>query len=129
MKRSSQRIVNFRLLVLALCAAPWLAYGQQKPYFVTYDHHMEEPGSLEVSINPVIGKPRGGDAFIASWVEFEYGTKGWGQTELYLEGQRTEKPEQRPLGIWLRLRCKPSINPRRDRGRMQPLPGKLPCRR
>ncbi|HXN23820.1 MAG TPA: hypothetical protein VOA41_13865 [Candidatus Dormibacteraeota bacterium] len=81
--------MNFRLLVLALCAAPWLAYGQQKPYFVTYDHHMEEPGSLEVSINPVIGKPRGGDAFIASWVEFEYGTKGWWTTELYLEGQST----------------------------------------
>jgi hypothetical protein len=82
-------MVTIGLSVFAFCGVPWPVYAQEKPYFVTYDHHMEEPGSLEVSFNPVIGKPRDGDAFIGSWVEFEYGTKGWWTTELYLEGQST----------------------------------------
>jgi hypothetical protein len=59
------------------------------PYFVTYDHHMEEPGSLEISLNPVFGVPKVGNGFLGSATEFEYGVKGWWTTEFYLEGQRT----------------------------------------
>ena len=48
------RIAVFVILALGIVAAPGLA--QERPYFVTYDHHMEEPGNLEVATNPVIGR-------------------------------------------------------------------------
>jgi hypothetical protein len=60
-----------------------------KPYFVTYDDQMEEPGNLEVSVNPVLGLPQTGQAFLGSWTELEYGAKGWWTTEFYLDGQST----------------------------------------
>jgi len=63
--------------------------AQERPYFVTYDHHMEEPGNLEVSINPVVGLPKTAGTFLGSWIEFEYGAKGWWTTEFYLDGQST----------------------------------------
>jgi hypothetical protein len=50
---------------------------------------MEEPDSLEVSFNPVLGTQRGGNDFLAPWVEFEYGVKGWWTSELYIDGQST----------------------------------------
>ncbi len=63
--------------------------ASDKAYFVTYDHQLEEPGNLEVSINPVIGKPPSGNTFVGSWTELEYGAKGWWTTEFYLDGQTT----------------------------------------
>jgi hypothetical protein len=59
------------------------------PYFITYDHHLEEPGNLELGFNSSVGKPRNGNPHLASWTELEYGTKGWWTTEVYLEGQST----------------------------------------
>jgi hypothetical protein len=74
------------LLVAGLAALPCQAEG---PYFVTYDHHLEEPGNLEISINPVFGIPRAGNGFAGYATEFEYGLKGWWTTEFYLDGQQT----------------------------------------
>src|SRR5260370_31444455 len=80
-------------LLMTICALAGLlgveARAQENPYFITYDHHLEEPGSLEVSFNPVAGLPKGGNKFLGSWVEFEYGAKAWWTTELYLDGQTT----------------------------------------
>jgi hypothetical protein len=81
--------------------------GAEGPYFVTYDHHLEEPGNLEVSINPVIGRPTGGNTFLGSWTEFEYGTKGWWTTELYLEGQTTRHDSTVFTGLRLENRFRP----------------------
>jgi hypothetical protein len=64
-------------------------FAQESPYFITYDHHLEEPGSLEVSPNVVLGSSKGVNAFAGSWLELEYGAKAWWTTELYLEGQST----------------------------------------
>ena len=61
----------------------------QTPYFITYSHHMEEPGSLEISISNTIGRPRGGPRFLNTLMELEYGATGWWTTELYLHGQTT----------------------------------------
>jgi len=78
------------LLSIAACAAcVTLASAQERAYFVAYDHHMEEPGSLELSLNPVFGHPEGGNAFAAAWLEVEYGLAGWWTSELYLTGQTT----------------------------------------
>jgi hypothetical protein len=74
--------------VLALAHAG-AALAQEQPYFVTYTHHMEEPGSLELGFNPVVATQRGGGDLLAGWVEVEYGLAGWWTTELYLDGQAT----------------------------------------
>lgn len=72
-----------------LLLLPLGAVGGERPYFVTYDHHLEEPGSLELSVNPVVGLPRTINHFVGSTTEFEYGLKGWWTTEFYLDGQKT----------------------------------------
>ena len=61
----------------------------QEGYFVTYSHQMEEPGNLEIAIKSVTAAPKGGNAFVANALEFEYGIKGWWSSEVYLDGQST----------------------------------------
>ena len=63
--------------------------AQEGPYFVTYDHHMEEPGNLELELEPTITRPSGGNRAYSGLMELEYGTTAWWTTELYLEGQST----------------------------------------
>ena len=65
------------------------ASAQESPYIVTYDHYLEEPGSLEVEYNSTFGTQRAGNDFHAFWAEFEYGATAWWTTEVYLDGQTT----------------------------------------
>ena len=74
---------------LAVFLASSAVHAQESPYFVNYDHYLEEPGALEVAFNPVFGAQRGGNDFLASYLEIEYGATAWWTTELYLDGQRT----------------------------------------
>jgi hypothetical protein len=74
---------------MILAAIAGIAQAQESPYFLTYTHHMEEPGSIEVAINPVIGVPKQGNRALASYLELEYGTTAWWTTELYLAHQST----------------------------------------
>lgn len=83
-----QTALSFALL---LALVPFRARGAERPYFVTYDHQMEEPGSFEISFNPVVGVPKTANHFIGSTTELEYGLKGWWTTEFYLDGQRTAR--------------------------------------
>ena len=50
---------------------------------------MEEPGNLEIETFNASGSPPGGNAFLGSDVEFEYGMTAWWTTEFYLDGQAT----------------------------------------
>jgi hypothetical protein len=50
---------------------------------------MEEPGNLEFGTKNVTGAPTGGNRFLGSTVEMEYGVKAWWTSELYLDGQST----------------------------------------
>jgi hypothetical protein len=75
------------VFLLAVLAPP--APAQESPYIVTYDHYLEEPGSLEVEYFSTFGTQRGGNNFHAFWAEFEYGVKAWWTTEFYLDGQTT----------------------------------------
>ena len=77
------------LLALFVCLAPFSAQSQESPYIVTYDHYLEEPGSLEIEYFSTFGTQRGGNDFHAFWTEFEYGATAWWTTELYLDGQTT----------------------------------------
>lgn len=79
---------------LFLVLAAFLSFGlsssaQERPYFVTYDHYLEEPGSLEIEYFSTFGTQRAGNNFHSFWTELEYGVTGWWTTELYLDGQTT----------------------------------------
>src|ERR1700693_900902 len=76
-------------LVFLLAVFTSLARAQESPYIVTYDHYLEEPGSLEVEYFSTFGTQRGGNDFHAFWSEFEYGATAWWTTELYFDGQST----------------------------------------
>lgn len=90
---SSFRFRALSLGLLCLAAArfclPARTAAQDTPYFVTYSHHLEEPGNLEIEFNSLYATQRGGHDFIAPWVEFEYGAKAWWTTEVYLDTQTT----------------------------------------
>ena len=75
-------------LLAGIFVAPALA-AQERPYFVTYDHFLEERGNLEVAVNSTFGTQRAGGNFNAYWTEFEYGVTGWWTTEFHLDGQTT----------------------------------------
>jgi hypothetical protein len=75
------------LVLLAALAAK--GFAQERPYFVTYSHDMEEPGNLEIAVKSAIGTPPAGNRFMGTAMEFEYGAKAWWTTEFYLDGVAT----------------------------------------
>jgi hypothetical protein len=77
------------LLYVIFCTLLSAAAFAQETYFVTYSHQMEEPGNLEIENKSTTGSPAGGNTFVASSMEFEYGVKGWWTSEFYLDGQST----------------------------------------
>lgn len=86
-------------LAIIPCMAAWLsltifcapATAGDWPYFLTYSHQMEEPGNLEIASRNVIGKPDGGNNFLGSATELEYGITAWWTTEIYLDAQSTRR--------------------------------------
>lgn len=74
------------IFVASLCAVAAPVRAQESPYFVVYDHHMEEPGNLEVSLSPVLATPKEGPRSVAGTLELEYGTSAWWTSSLYLDG-------------------------------------------
>jgi len=80
------------LLVCAIAAIARPALAQERAYFVTYDHYLEEPGNLEIALASTTGWPRENrSAYTAPWLELEYGVTGWWTAELYLEGVTTTR--------------------------------------
>ena len=84
---------RFRILKVVFCGCVLLAASLcragERPYFVTYDQTMEEPGNLEIEGKGLTGSPQNGNAFLSGVTELEYGAKGWWTTEFYLDGQTT----------------------------------------
>jgi len=82
--------------LLALAVAGLLSvplHAQEKaptPYFITYDHYMEEPDALEISTNFDSGHAHDINTFLGNWTEFEYGARKWWTTELYVDWQHTK---------------------------------------
>jgi hypothetical protein len=75
-------------LLLLCCVTGTLA--QERPYFVTYDHYLEERGNLEIAVATTTGIPKNEHrTYTAPWLELEYGVTGWWTTEFYLEAVST----------------------------------------
>ncbi len=77
------------VLLLLVFLASATSSAQESPYIVTYNHYLEEPGSLDVEYFSNFATQRGGNDFHAYWLELEYGATAWWTTELYLDGQTT----------------------------------------
>lgn len=80
---------EFLCLSIVLLAVSPRVWAQETPFFVTYSHHLEEPGNLEIEMSTNYATQKGGNDFIAPWVEFEYGVKAWWTSEFYLDSQGT----------------------------------------
>jgi len=108
---------RFRLgIVFVIGFAASATHAQESPYFIAYDHYLEEPGALELAISPVYGSQRGGNDFLASYIEIEYGATAWWTTELYLAGQHTANDRTLFTGFRWENRFRPllrehAINP------------------
>jgi hypothetical protein len=106
-----------RLLSLVLLLGTLPLAAQQNPYFVTYDHHMEELGNLEISSQSTVGfqKQNLGN-YLGQLMELEYGVTGWWSSSLYLEGATARNDATVFTGFRLENRFKPlkgehKINP------------------
>ena len=75
-------------LLLGFSGIP-AAQAQEKPYFVTYSHDLEEPGNLEIETKTALAQPGQSHRYGATASELEYGARAWWTTELYLDGQAT----------------------------------------
>lgn len=100
-------MIRRSIFALFLFAAT-VAVAQDHPYFVTYDHHLEEPGNLEIATSNTFGVPRSGQPwFTAPLLELEYGVKAWWTAEFYLEGQSREGDSTILTGWRLENRWRP----------------------
>src|SRR5882672_1565291 len=104
---------SFKFLGLLACVAGGLAIPHnacaQGNYFVTYTHHMEEPGNLEFATKSVSGFPKAGNAFWGNAVELEYGVKTWWTSELYLDSQTTVNESSVFTGFRFENRFRPLL--------------------
>ena len=81
---SARLVAAIAALIPLFAAVP--ARAQERAYFVTYDHYLEERGNLEMAANLATGPGPEGRAYAAPWLELEYGVTGWWTTEFYFEG-------------------------------------------
>jgi hypothetical protein len=82
-------LLGFLSILVVSFFSPTRLLAQENPYFVAYDHYLEEPGNLEIEYFSTFGTQRGGKDFHAFWSELEYGASAWWTTEFYLAGQST----------------------------------------
>ncbi len=81
--------------------------GQEPPYLVTYSDVLEEPGNLEVATQNLYSAPKDANPFYAQTVEFEYGATAWWTTEVYLQGQVTDRDSSIFTGFRFENRFRP----------------------
>src|SRR6266566_5915647 len=97
-----------RVSLLLLIFSGLSSFAQESPFFVTYTHHLEEPGNLDIETSSTAGVPREGQRFyFAPYMELEYGVTARWTSELYLEGQSTSGDSTVFTGWRLENRFKP----------------------
>ena len=109
-----------RIVFATLFVAGTLFSGtaQESPNFVTYDHHLEEKGDLEIAISSTVGFPRKSQpSFIAPYAELEYGVTDWWTSALYLESLSRERDST----IFTGWRFENRFRPLRNEHRINPI--------
>jgi hypothetical protein len=110
-----RKLLAITLMTLATIVP---ALAQERAYFVTYDHYLEEPGNLEIAVAATTGIPKHRQrAYTAPWLELEYGFTGWWTAEFYLEGVTTRGDGNAFTG-W---RFENRFRPLRDEHRLTPV--------
>lgn len=94
------------VLLLSMCLASF-SQAQEVPYFVTYSHHLEEPGSLEVESKLATGRPSVSNRFFGNSEEFEYGVTAWWTTEIYVDFSGASGEGTVPGGFRFENRVRP----------------------
>ena len=109
-------MASIPVCLLALCLFPRVM-AQEVPYFVTYDHHLEEPGNLVLETFTTTGIPSGREPgqhfYIAPYMEIEYGLTNRLTTSLYWEGQGTAGDSAVFTGWRFETRFRPSLREHR----------------
>jgi len=100
----------FLASLAVLLAGSATVNAQESPYFVAYDHYLEEPGALELAFNPTYVTQREGNDFLAGLFEIEYGATAWWTTELYLDAQYTSHEGGLLTGFRWENRFRPTRN-------------------
>lgn len=108
-------VCRYALLVLVVTGIGVAsASAQERAYFVTYDHYLEERGNLEVAVASTTGFPKHNQSiYTAPWLELEMGVTGWWTTELYLEGVAAGNDGSAFTGWRLENRFRPLRNEHR----------------
>jgi len=88
--------------------------AQDRPYFVSYSHDMEDPGEVEVESKTALAGS--GSPFGAGASEFEIGVRSWWTAGFYLDGQVTDEDSAIYTGFRFENRLKPfkgehAVNP------------------
>ena len=96
-----------KVLVYLLFAFSSLCRAQETPYFVTYSHHLEEPGSLEIETKLATGRTAAENRFFGNSVEFEYGVTAWWTSEIYVDFTGTPGDSTVPGGFRFENRLRP----------------------
>jgi len=104
-----RRARPFVLAAIVVAATLSTKLEAQENYFVTYSQELEEPGNLEIAAKSITGSPKGGNPFVATALEFEYGLKTWWTTEVYLDGQTTAGESTVFTGFRLENRMRPLL--------------------
>jgi hypothetical protein len=106
------------LAALFVAGTVFASRAQESPNFVTYDHHLEERGDLEIAISSTVGIPRQDQpAFIAPYGELDYGATDWWTSALYLEGLS----RHRDSTIFTGWRFENRFRPLRSEHRINPI--------
>jgi hypothetical protein len=105
------RTLAFVSTLLLLPASLLAQERTPTPYFVTYDHYLEEQDDLELSANGTIGRDDDINNFVGNFNEFEYGARRWWTTELYLDFQHTNHEGSLFTGWRWENRFRPLVEP------------------
>ncbi len=90
-RRSTVGIIWLGFLVCVVMPAA-AQERPERPYFVTYDHGLEQRGDLDIGFANTTGSPRDDrGSYNAPWIELEYGVTNWWTTELYVESVITAR--------------------------------------
>lgn len=102
----------YLVCLIAACVAA--VQAQDRPYFVSYSHDMEDPGEAEIESKTALAGSTSPFGAMAS--EFELGVRSWWTTGFYLDGQVTDEDSAIYTGYRFENRLKPfkgehAINP------------------